>query len=456
MRFSELDGASIGVWGLGRETRSLIHQLARRAPSARITVLADDAEAPADARELLGPAAEFVSGEAIAEALAGCDVVVRSPGVSIYTPAAQTIREAEIPMTTATSLWLAEPRDGTVIGVTGTKGKSTTSLLTAHLARAAGRTVELAGNVGRPALDLLDEPPADLYVIELSSYQTADLATGPDVAVITNLYSEHIPWHGDYATYRADKLRLAELDAVRAVVASGRDAELRERLSESTIPVRWFGEPGAYDSSDRGVSLGERLVVPAEDLPLPGAHNALNLCAALEALAAAGVTEPDLPGALDGFRPLPHRLEVLGEFGGRTWVNDSISTTPQSTMAGMASFPSAADLTLIAGGLDRGQDFSALGRELAARGALLITLPDTGRSIAAAAGDAGLEADRILEATDLAEAVALASAHSRPGALVLLSPAGASQPHFRDFEERGELLRSLVTGARAAGPGTGR
>lgn len=195
MRFSELDGAAVGVWGAGRETRSFAAQLARRLPSARLAVVASDVALDQRAREsLVAPNARFVAGPQIGRALSECDVVVRSPGVSIYRSEVQELHRRATPVTTATALWLEEHGSERVVGVTGTKGKSTMTALLAHLARAAGSTAALAGNIGVPALDLLDEPEADVTVIELSSYQIADLGMGPEVAVLTNLYPEHVDW----------------------------------------------------------------------------------------------------------------------------------------------------------------------------------------------------------------------------------------------------------------------
>jgi UDP-N-acetylmuramoylalanine--D-glutamate ligase len=452
MRFSELDGKRIGIWGLGRETRSLIDHIARRLPGAEVAVVAND-DGPADVRGVLGNDVQTVSGDDIVPALLTCDIVIRSPGVSIYSPSASTVRAAAIPMTTATSLWVSEAPSRPVIGVTGTKGKSTTSLLIAHLARSAGLTVELAGNVGRPALDLLDEPEADLYVLELSSYQLADLHDGPRVAVITNLYSEHLPWHGSYERYRSDKLRIADLPGVEQIVASAGDAEVVAALASAAPPVTWIGEAPGYQVVPEGIVRAGRLVLPREAFPLPGDHNALNLCTALAALEAFGVAEPPMPESVDGFRGLAHRLEVLGERDGLTWVNDSISTTPESTIAGLASFEHVADITLLAGGLDRGQDFGALGAELARRQARLITLRDTGPAIAAAARAAGLPEDLIDDAGTLDRAVGIAAERTPRGGVVLLSPAGASQPHYKDFEQRGDELRTLVSAATVAEAG---
>ena len=204
LRFSELDGANIGVWGAGREISSLAAQLARHLPRARIAVVALDSDPGGDVCGTLGaPDAHLATGAEIVGALAGCELVVRSPGVSIYRPELCALRAAGIPVTTATALWLAEREGRGVIAVTGTKGKSTTAALLAHLARASGQAVALAGNIGVPALDLLDRPPTETAVVELSSYQIADLEIGPEVAVITNLFREHTDWHGSEEAYRS-------------------------------------------------------------------------------------------------------------------------------------------------------------------------------------------------------------------------------------------------------------
>jgi UDP-N-acetylmuramoylalanine--D-glutamate ligase len=469
VRFSELDGASIGVWGAGREIGSFADQLARRLPSARIAVAAFDAPPAEDIRATLkapdariviagsgsgsgnaGAATGAVTGAAddassreVVEALSGCDVVVRSPGVSIYRPELRALREAGIPVTTATALWLAERGGAGVIGVTGTKGKSTTAALAAHLARAAGRTARLAGNIGVPALDLLDEEPAEVTVVELSSYHTADLQTGPEVALVTSLFREHTDWHGSEEAYRADKLRLLGLPGVRVAVVNWRDERLREADLHASPTVLRFGVGDGWDVVPEGIALNGELRASAAELPLLGEHNALNLCGALAALEALGI-EPTLPDSLQGFQPLAHRLETVLERDGVVWVNDSISTTPESTLAALASFPGR-EIILIAGGQDRGQDYTELGGVLAAHGATVIGVPSTGQRLLSAARAAGAPAARTIEAPDLREAVTLAHSSARPGAVILLSPAAPSYDNYRDFEQRGERFRALAT-----------
>ncbi|HEX4691818.1 MAG TPA: UDP-N-acetylmuramoyl-L-alanine--D-glutamate ligase [Solirubrobacteraceae bacterium] len=437
MKFSELDGAAVGAWGAGREIRSLRAAFDRHLPTARLAVIVTDQPVPQAERGGF-PGTRFATD---AGALAACDVVVRSPGVSIYRDELRALLAQGIPVTTSTSLWLAEDGGRGVIAVTGTKGKSTTATLTAHLLGAAGRSVQLAGNVGVPAIELLDRPAAEHVVLELSSYQIADLATGPRVAVFTNLYREHVDWHRGEAGYRRDKLRLASLPGVELVVANAADPGLAELRDSAGEQLRTFGDASGYHVDERALRRGDAVVAEIAALPFPGRHNALNLCAALATLEAVGVPAPPLPQALEGFRMLPHRLETVTLDDGVAWVNDSISTTPESALAALASYPEHR-VILIAGGHDREQDYTGLGRELARRGSVVLGLPVTGERLVEAARAAGV-ADAEL-AADLPAAVAEARRRARAGDVVLLSPAAPSFGAYADFEQRGAHFRALV------------
>ena len=400
MKFSELDGRRVALWGLGRETRALRVQLEARLPNTVISAVIDE-DTPEDE---------------VRAALADADVLIRSPGVSIYKPLIQAARAAGLPVGTATGLWLAERGGRHVIGVTGTKGKSTTATIVAHLLRRAGMSVELAGNIGRPVIELIGLDPATWVVLELSSYQIADLEVGPEVALLTNLSREHTDWHGSEERYRADKLRLFDLPGVRAA-------------------VRPLGDRGGWP-----------LVVPAAEVPLRGAHNAQNVAAAVAAIQAAGLPLPELPGALAGLEPLPHRLQTVHvDERGVEWIDDSISTTPVSAVAAIEAF-TGRPLVLIAGGADRAQDYAPLGQALASRRepTALVLLPDTGAAIAAAAAAFGFAAARMSTAGDMREATRLAGALAQPGAVILLSPAAPSFNAYRDFEERGDHFAALA------------
>jgi UDP-N-acetylmuramoylalanine--D-glutamate ligase len=443
VRFSELDGASVGVWGAGREIRSFADQLARRLPSARLAVAAFDEPPARDVPAALkAPGLRVVSAAEAVPALSACDVVVRSPGVSMHRAELRALRAAGTPVTTGTALWMAEREGRAVIGVTGTKGKSTTAALVFHLARAAGRAAHLAGNIGVPALDLLEEPPEELAVVELSSYQIADLTTGPEVALVTSLFREHLDWHGSEEAYRADKLRVLSLPGVRVSVLNARDRQLAPRARDAGTVA--YGTPAGWQVTRRGIERGGELVLPASALPLTGEHNALNLCGAAAALEAFGVSPPPLEEALASFAPLPHRLEAVAERDGLLYVNDSISTTPESAIAALASFPGR-QLVLIAGGQDRGQDHGELVRVLAERGAAVVGVPTTGPRLLEAARVAGVPDDRAVAAPDLRAALEAARGLAAPGTVILLSPAAPSYDSYRDFEERGERFRALAS-----------
>ncbi|HEY8582734.1 MAG TPA: UDP-N-acetylmuramoyl-L-alanine--D-glutamate ligase [Capillimicrobium sp.] len=445
MRVSELEGARVGLWGAGREAAAAFRALT--APAE--VVVATDAPADEAARARF-PGARFVAGREAVDALRGCDVVVRSPGISRYRDDVAAVRDAGVALTTGTNLWMAEHAGERVVAITGTKGKSTTASLVHRLAVAAGARAELAGNIGRPLLDLLHvEEAPDLWVLELSSYQTADLDRAPTVAAVVNLFREHLDWHGSEERYFADKLRLLELEPQIAVL-NGRDKRLLALAPPAErVPRRLFGVPGGFDVSPDG----EVVVGPAgaAELELSGTnligeHNALNVAAALAIADAAGALPADSAGALAWFQPLPHRLERVAVDGGLTFVDDSISTTPESAVAALQAVGDVA-VALLAGGQDREQDYTPLADAVARDGRVraVICLPDNGGRVAEALRDRGagvpiVMADTLEEAVHAARA-ALADDLS---GTVLLSPAAPSYGRFADFTERGARFRAAA------------
>jgi UDP-N-acetylmuramoyl-L-alanine---L-glutamate ligase len=453
MRFSQLDGLTIGVWGAGVETRSFGRQVAARLPRARIAVLVREErhdaraerERTLDAPELTRDAV-IVGPDRAVEALRRCEVLVRSPGVSIHRPELRALAAHGLPIATPTGLWIAERGGRNMIGVTATKGKSTTASLIAHLVTKAGRAVQLGGNIGRPALDLLDADERALAVIELSSYQIADLTSGPEVAMASNLYPEHLTWHLTMDAYRHDKLRLLALPGVRRCVLNATSPEVMA-APRATEEVWTFGTPpGWYVTGDGSVARGGgEIHVPAGTLRLPGRHNALNVCGAATALEALGIPVPPLGEALADFEPLAHRLQVVHQADGVIWVDDSISTEPYAARVAIESFPDR-PVVLIGGGYDRGQDYAALGALLAERRASVLGLPTTGARLVAAALAAGVPGDRARMMEGLADAVAAARGLAVPGTVVLLSPAAPSFSTHPSYEARGDHFRELARG----------
>ena len=439
MRFAELAGKRVAIWGYGREGRSTLAALRRRLPGQRVTLICSEAEAE-QARAFHQDALDYFTGEPYAGLLWSFDIVVKSPGISVYLPAIVEASAAGVRFTSSTALWFGENPLASVVGVTGTKGKSTTSALIAHLLRSLGQRVALAGNIGMPLLELLDTPVlVDCWVVELSSFQTAEVAR-LDVGLINNLYEEHLDWHGTRERYVADKLALAEHSA--CLVVNGLQQELLARTLAHPRR-RAFGTVAGWHVQDGWIAHGHETLLPLAQLPLPGEHNALNLCAALSAVEALGFdARAALPAARD-FVPLPHRLQTLGERDGLVWVNDSISTTPQASIEALRSFDGRA-VSILVGGFDRGVDWSDFQQHvqrnppqavicLGSNGARIFQLLD------AAPHEFALE-----QRASLADAIALARELTPAGGVVLLSPGAPSFDQFRDYADRGRAFTQLA------------
>jgi UDP-N-acetylmuramoylalanine--D-glutamate ligase len=404
----------------------------------------------------LGDALLATEREPTAERLSAFDIVVKSPGISPYKPEAIAAAGRGTRFVGGTALWFGERAgaDGVVAAsacVTGTKGKSTTTALLAHLLRAGGHRTALAGNIGMPLLELLDADPA-YWAIELSSYQTGDVAASgarPEVAVGLNIFPEHLDWHGSHERYVADKLRLFTEARPRIAVLNARDPIL-SALDLPGSEVRWFDREDGWHLRGDALHRGDAFVMDTAALPLPGRHNRINLCAALAAIEALGLDAVPLAAHAASFRPLPHRLQSLGLRDGLEWVNDSISTTPHASLAALAMFRGRA-VALLAGGHDRGLDwgdFAAAMREGAP--AAIITMGQNGPRIHDLLAPVAAQRGFVLQAVGesgqgmLEEAVRLARAALPPGGVVLLSPGAPSFGAYRDYTERGRHFARLA------------
>lgn len=435
MRIADLIDRRVAIWGFGREGRAAIRALRQRCGERHFTLFCSAGEA--DAARAFDAALDIVAGEPDASTLGRFDVVVKSPGVSAYKPALLAAQAQGTQFTSGTALWFGENPDARVIAVTGTKGKSTTSALVAHLARSLGVRTALAGNIGLPLLELLGQH-ADLWVIELSSFQTGE--AGPlELGVITSLYEEHLDWHGSRERYVADKLKLA--DAARTLLVNGQQPGLLERTA--IHPDRLvFGIPNGWHVADGAIRRGTQVVFDAARLAAPGLHNALNACAALAALETLGFDAVKAAPALTDFHPLPHRLQPLGEHDGRYWVNDSISTTPQAALAALDSLVGR-EVTVIVGGHDRGLDWSDFVQATRARTQLRIVAQGANGPRITAALRAAKTAVPLGEAGDLADAVAMARTITPAYGVILLSPGAPSFDQFKDYAERGRRFAEL-------------
>jgi len=399
------------VVGLARSGRAAGLALARRG----VQVVAADRSAAADPGRLAQAGVELRLGSEEEALLDGVDLVVKSPGVPAHAPPVAAARARGIPVWSEVELgYRLLPAAARLVGVTGTNGKTTTSELLGAILRAAGRTAEVAGNVGRPLTEVAEQVAGQetWIVCELSSFQLEDVhALACRIAVLLNLEPDHLDRHGSFEAYRAAKLRIFERAGVKVV-------------------PRGFGIAGVEFSADDPL--------PAEPL-LPGRHNRENAAAATAAARAAGVCDAAIGEALRTFRGVPHRLELVRELRGVRWVNDSKATNTAAARRGVAAY--AAPLRLILGGSPKGEDFGPFARGLPANVRSVYLVGAAAEQLAAALEQAGRA---YVQAGDLATAVALAARDAEPGDVVLLSPACASYDQFASFEERGDTFRRLV------------
>ena len=430
----------VGIWGLGREGRAALDFLRGVRPDAEYIVLSDD---PVAAPEDVGA----LHGAQAIDAIAGgrFDLIVKSPGISLRRPEIAAGRAAGTRFTSGTNLWFeVNGSRGTVV-VTGTKGKSTTATLLDAILRGAGRDVRLLGNVGRPAIG--QAPGGDHTVLELSSYQIADLEYAPELALVTNLYPEHAPWHGGVETYFAEKLRVAAIEPAATLFANAADARLCERLAGRVD--HWFNAGAGFHVREDALWFDDAPVTLANSV-LRGAHNLTNLAGAASVARALGVSGLERVIDLALFRPLAHRLEEVALANGVLAVDDSIATVPEACYAALQSYLGR-PVHLILGGTDRGQDHAML-RPMLQQSRLrsVHVLPVTGTRLATEIAPWTGEA-ALVQAPDLTAAMESIFGRVEPGDVVLLSPAAPSFGQFASFEERGERFKALAT---ALGGGT--
>lgn len=428
------------MWGLGVEGRAAVRKLATLGVEP---VLVDDRppDGGLDGRPVMA------TGGRGFDALARCDVVVKTPGISRYRAEVERLEAQGTPVVGGLGLWLQEADRARVVCVTGTKGKSTTTSVVGHLLRGLGHTVMVGGNLGVPPYDPDAPADVDYWVIEVSSYQAADATAAPPVVAVTALHPDHLTWHaGDTETYYADKLSLCRLPGADLTVANGDSPLLRERRHRLGPRVEWVSVAGAPDE-DWTAGLG-----------LLGAHNHRNALIARACLAALGVAragdDEAVAQAAVGYEHLESRLRPVADVGGVLFVDDSLSTNVLPTLAAVDAFPGRR-AAVIVGGQDRGINYGPLVSGLAARAAptLVVILDSEAAPRIRAAFDAlaafSPEPDGsvhldVVELPDLDAACRVGRDWARPDGVVLLSPAAPSFDRFRDYRHRAAAFAAAV------------
>jgi UDP-N-acetylmuramoylalanine--D-glutamate ligase len=441
---ADLADARVAVWGYGREGKAALCALRRRFPEKLLALICGTAEAAELAAiSRTAPAAPpiVIKSPPDVAALQQFDVVIKSPGISPYRWPVPEAELAGVRFTSGSALWFAEHPGARTICVTGTKGKSTVSALVAHVLRKSGKSVALAGNIGLPLLELLDPPRApDWWVIELSSFQTRDFGGAPTIAVINNLYEEHLDWHGTRERYVEDKLAIAS--NARALVV-GTQAELLTRTAAHARRSVVGVEQG-WHVRDGYIWRADAHVLALADIPLPGPHNAQNVCAALAAVEAAGADARALARHVRTFKALPHRLQSLGSRDGLEYVNDSISTTPYATIEALRSL-ARRQVTVIVGGFDRGLDWGSFVQHVAQYPPhAIVATGANGARIVEALGAVESPRFTLVSAPTLDHVLATSRALTPDGGVILLSPGAPSFDQYRDYAERGREFARLA------------
>lgn len=441
--WSDLANTKVGLYGLGREGRANL----RKCRAIGIDpILVDDAPPSDDSP----PDCILATDGGGLTALLSCEVVVKTPGISRYTNfAVQQLAAAGIPVVGGLGLWLQEADLPRVLCITGTKGKSTTAAITGHLLTGLGYRCLVGGNIGVPPYDpSYADQPYDYWIIEVSSYQAADLACSTPVVAVTSLHPDHLPWHGgDTDTYYRDKLSLCSQPGAHLTIANGDSDLLRDRRDQLGPHVEWVSAADdPDDASDPDTSAADWM----SPLGLLGAHNRRNALIARASLRALGIPEAADEAALAkasaGFEHLPSRLRPIGTVEGVLFVDDSLSTNVLPTLAAVDAFPDR-PVALIVGGFDRHIDYTPLAVGLRTRTApvLVLTVPVNGRTISTAVRRTG--AGPLVDTIDfdtLDAAVQYGFGWARPDGVVLLSPAAASFGQFADYRARGDYFAAVM------------
>lgn len=403
-----LNGKSILILGFGREGKSTYEFIKKYVKYTSLGI--------ADKNEIKVPEKVYF-GENYLDAVSEYDVVIKSPGIPFF-----GIENENVLITSQTELLLKANREN-IIGITGTKGKSTTTTLIFNILNQAGIDVRLIGNIGVPPLSCLEDINDDtILVCEMSSHQLENLTVSPHIAIILNIFEEHLDHYKSYEDYQLAKVNVFRHQTLDDIVIYNLENELVKDYVERYAKGKKMAFPYDYDV----------------ETALLGEHNKKNIMAARLAVKQFGVNEEDIKRTVKDFSGLAHRLEFVGEFDGVKYYNDSISTIPEATINAINSIKDVN--TVIIGGMDRGihyDDFAVyLGNSNVEN---IILAYDTGKRIYEK-----MENDRAILVKDLEEAVEVAKKVTKKGMACLLSPAAASYGFFKNFEERGDKFKELV------------
>ena len=450
----DLGNKRILLLGYGIEGRASFEFIRSNYPSAVIDIC-DSSEAVLIENDVRSQARNIILGNSWLSALGETDFIIRSPGIPprLIQGLIQDLGR-EISISSATDIFLRKHRNKT-IGVTGTKGKSTTASIISFVLSSLGYKCGLVGNIGLPALIEIDNSP-DYFIYELSSYQLQDIGHSPFISVFLNIFPEHLDHHLNFRNYLDAKSQIFKFQNRSDLLVISED--LMSRVEEAEMQV--LSEKLIYDAKNsffwiEGDSIFRRSedgssekVFNIKDSQLRGLGNLKNVLAVLCLFEKMQLSNDLVVDAIKNFKPLPHRLEVLGDHKHLTFVNDSISTVPEATINALDAF-SGRISALIAGGFDRGVDYATLAKEiLASNIELLLLFRPSGERINSAieieSERSSQKSPEIIFVENMKEAVSTALSESSRSGYCLLSPASPSFNQYRNFQERGDDFRNIV------------
>ena len=404
MKLEELKNKKILVVGLGLEGKASMHFLKHTFPYAVI-----DGVDQKDGSRYLDKQYEY-------------DLAIKSPGVK-----SDLIK---ILYTTASNIFFANTK-GLTVGVTGTKGKSTTASLIYEMLKTDGRKVHLVGNIGKPMLEELlgEHGEDDVYVCELSSYQLSDIHYSPHVAVFIDFFPEHMDYHGSVEKYLSAKVNIVAFSTPKDYFVYNPTFRELRKIAEET--------------KAQSIPFVETLPFPDADIPLVGEHNKDNVRAAITVGKIFGVTENVMHSATKNFKPLPHRLQNIGTYKGITFYDDAISTTPESTIRAILALGNIG--TILVGGQDRGYEFISLAETIVKHNiGNVIYFPQSGDTIASILKSFSGNTTNLFRAESMEDAVKICYENTPMNTICLLSCASPSYSLWKNFEEKGDLFQKFV------------
>lgn len=443
----QLDGAHVLVYSLGIEGRDLAQWLVRQGAHVTISDTRSERELERAGAKVPTGVQRVVTGQPLLDP-EGFDLLAVSQSILRHDATMQRAREKDVPVTSQMRLFM-QLCPGRMVGITGSAGKSTTTSLVGAMADAAGLNAIVGGNIGQALLERLDEiGPDSTVILEISHTQLQYTDRSPSIAAITNVTPNHLDQFS-WDEYVGLKRRLLEYQGPDDIAVLNMDdrtshglmPSVRGQLRQCSILETPEGD-GAYLAFDEIVCADGRKhvrVAKREDVQLRGEHNMANVVMASAIGYAMGLSPDEIQRGIAGFRGVPHRLEPVGVAGGVAYINDSIATAPERTIAGLRSF--AEPVVLLLGGRDKKLPLESLAREVGQRCREVVCFGESAELFLTGMRETGLPLHR---SNSMDDAVALASQLARPGEVVLLAPAGTSFDAYPSFEARGEAFRQIV------------